>query len=55
MPKINAALDDFIDECLIEDDSICIYKGRSHELDTVLQSLIQMDEKDWEAFEDLAA
>ena len=53
MSNKSIAFDDFVDECFLDDDSLCDYQGR--ELDQVVESLLSIDKNDWVAFQDLAA
>ena len=53
MTEMNKAFDDFVDECLLEDDALCTYENKN--LDEVLESLVSMHQEEWEAFQDLAA
>ena len=53
MTETNAAFDDFVDGCLLEDDSFCKYENQ--ELDQVIQNLLSMNSQEWKAFQDLAA
>ncbi len=47
------AFDDFVDECFLQEDSLCNYQNE--ELDQVIERLVAIDQDDWTAFEDLAA
>ena len=52
MIKTISAFDDFLDQCLLEDDSLC--KDKNPDLNQVIMSLLSINQKEWEAFEDLA-
>ncbi len=53
MTDIIFAFDDFVDECFLENDSLCKYENK--ELDQVVADLVEMDQDGWNAFQDLAA
>ncbi len=53
MNLLNDAFDDFVDECLLEDDSLCHYESK--DLDQVIQSLVSINPKEWQVYEELAA
>ena len=50
---MNTAFDDFVDECLLDDDALCQYASK--ELDEALENLVSINQDEWEAFEKLAA
>ena len=50
---MDTAFDDFVDECLLEDDALCKYESK--ELDDVIQNLVLINQEEWAAFQDLAA
>ncbi len=53
MKSIDIAFDDFVDNCLLDNDKLCKYQNQN--LDKVVTSLVSIKEEDWEAFEELAA
>ncbi len=52
MIKAISAFDDFLDQCLLDGDSLC--KDESPDLNQVLVRLLSINQKEWKAFEDLA-